>query len=99
MGDPSTYRTYQVTGQRQFELVNRELIAPNARHVPFRVQLCGVCHSDLLGVESLRRIHRRWPRLATRTVQRRIRVRAKQITLGVVAEPDSAKHHGGAPHE
>jgi hypothetical protein len=71
--------------------------APSAGHVRFRVQICGVCHSDLLGVESQRRIHRRWPRLATRTGQRRIRVRAKQITLGVAAEPDSASHQG-VPH-
>jgi hypothetical protein len=57
----------------------------------------GVCHSDVLGVEGQRRIHRRWPRLATRTVQRRIRARADQIRLGVVAEPDSASHQG-VPH-
>jgi hypothetical protein len=68
--------------------------APSAGHVRFRVQICGVCHSDLLGVESQRRIHRRWPLLATRTVQRRMRARAKQITLGVVAEPDRASHKG-----
>jgi hypothetical protein len=71
--------------------------APSAGHVRFRVQICGVCHSDLLGVESQRRIHRRWPLLATRTVQRRMRARAKQITLGVVAEPDRASHQG-VPH-
>jgi hypothetical protein len=68
--------------------------APSAGHVRFGVQSCGVCHSDLLGVEGQRRIRRRWPRLATRTVQRRIRVRAKQRTLSVVAEPDSASHQG-----
>jgi hypothetical protein len=71
--------------------------APSAGHVRFRVQSCGVCHSDVLGVEGQRLIHRRWPRLATRTVQRRIRARAKQITLAVVAESDSASHRG-APH-
>jgi hypothetical protein len=27
MSNPSTYRAYQVTGQRQFELVDRELVA------------------------------------------------------------------------
>ena len=50
----STYRAYQVTGQRQFELVDRELVPPSADHVRFRVQSCGVCHSDVLGVEGMR---------------------------------------------
>jgi D-arabinose 1-dehydrogenase-like Zn-dependent alcohol dehydrogenase len=50
----STYRAYQVTGQRQFELVDRELVAPSAGHVRFRVHSCGVCHSDTLGVEGQR---------------------------------------------
>jgi hypothetical protein len=71
--------------------------APGAGHVRFRVQSCGVCDSDVLGVEGQRLIHRRWPRLATRTVQRWIRARAKQITLGVVTEPDGASHQG-EPH-
>jgi alcohol dehydrogenase, propanol-preferring len=50
----STYRAFQVTGQRQFELVERELVAPQPGHVRFRVQSCGVCHSDVLAVEGLR---------------------------------------------
>src|ERR1700733_8165083 len=50
----STYRAFQVTGQRQFELVERELLAPQPGHVRFRVQSCGVCHSDVLAVEGLR---------------------------------------------
>jgi alcohol dehydrogenase, propanol-preferring len=50
----STYRAYQVTGQRQFELVDRELVAPSPGHVRFRVHSCGVCHSDTLGVEGMR---------------------------------------------
>jgi D-arabinose 1-dehydrogenase-like Zn-dependent alcohol dehydrogenase len=54
MSDLSTYRAYQVTGQRQFELVDRELVAPSAGHVRFRVQSCGVCHSDVVGVEGMR---------------------------------------------
>jgi len=37
MSDLSTYRAYQVTGQRHFELVDRELVAPSAGHVRFRV--------------------------------------------------------------
>jgi D-arabinose 1-dehydrogenase-like Zn-dependent alcohol dehydrogenase len=43
-----------VTGQREFELVDRELVAPRAGHVRLRVQSCGVCHSDVLGVEGQR---------------------------------------------
>jgi propanol-preferring alcohol dehydrogenase len=54
MSEVSTYRAYQVTGQREFELVDRELVAPRAGHVRLRVQSCGVCHSDVLGVEGQR---------------------------------------------
>src|ERR1700722_11188661 len=50
----STYRAYQVTGQREFELVDRELVPPGAGHVRFRSHSCGVCHSDVLGVEGMR---------------------------------------------
>jgi len=50
----STYRAYQVTGQRQFELVERELLEPQPGHVRFRVDSCGVCHSDVLAVEGMR---------------------------------------------
>jgi alcohol dehydrogenase, propanol-preferring len=50
----STYRAYQVTGQRQFELVERELREPQPGHVRLRVDSCGVCHSDVLAVEGMR---------------------------------------------
>lgn len=50
----STYRAYQVTGQRQFDLVERELVAPSFGHVRLRVLSCGVCHSDVLAVEGQR---------------------------------------------
>ena len=50
----STYRAFQVTGRRQFELVERELLNPQPGHVRFRVHSCGVCHSDVLAVEGLR---------------------------------------------
>jgi propanol-preferring alcohol dehydrogenase len=50
----STYRAFQVTGRRQFELVERELLGPQPGHVRFRVQSCGVCHSDVLAVEGMR---------------------------------------------
>ena len=50
----STYRAYQVTGQRQFELVERELHEPSAGHVRFRVESCGVCHSDFIAVDGAR---------------------------------------------
>jgi propanol-preferring alcohol dehydrogenase len=50
----STYRAYQVTGQRQFELVERELLDPQPDHVRIRVESCGVCHSDVFAVEGLR---------------------------------------------
>ena len=50
----STYRAYQVTGQRQFELVERESLEPQPGHVRLRVDSCGVCHSDVLAVEGMR---------------------------------------------
>lgn len=49
-----TYRAYQVTGQRHFELVDREVVDPDPGHVRLRVLTCGVCHSDSLGVEGQR---------------------------------------------
>jgi D-arabinose 1-dehydrogenase-like Zn-dependent alcohol dehydrogenase len=50
----NTYRAWQATGQHQFELVDREVVAPNADHVRIRVETCGVCHSDFLGAEGVR---------------------------------------------
>lgn len=50
----STYRAYQVTGQRQFELVEREVVEPQPGHVRIRVQSCGVCHTDAITVEGWR---------------------------------------------
>jgi propanol-preferring alcohol dehydrogenase len=49
-----TYRAWQATGQHQFALVDREVVAPNADHVRIRVETCGVCHSDVLGAEGMR---------------------------------------------
>jgi D-arabinose 1-dehydrogenase-like Zn-dependent alcohol dehydrogenase len=49
-----TYRAFQVTGQRQFELVEREVVDPEPGHVRVRVLACGVCHSDFLGAEGVR---------------------------------------------
>lgn len=50
----STYRAYEVTGQGHFELVEKPLLEPQEGHVRFRVQSCGVCHSDALAVEGQR---------------------------------------------
>ena len=49
-----TYRAFQVTGQHQFELVEREIVDPEPGHVRVRVLACGVCHSDFLGAEGVR---------------------------------------------
>lgn len=49
-----SYRAYQVTGQRRFSLVDRELRDPGPGEVRIRVQACGVCHSDVLAVEGQR---------------------------------------------
>lgn len=49
-----TYRAFEVTGQRQFRLVDREVTPPSPGHVRLRVLSCGVCHSDVLAVEGQR---------------------------------------------
>ena len=51
----STYRAWQVTGQRQFEWVERELVEPAPDQVRIRVLACGVCHSDMVAAEGLLR--------------------------------------------
>lgn len=50
----STYRAVQVTGGRQFALVERELTDPDVGQVRLRVHSCGICHTDALAVEGLR---------------------------------------------
>ncbi|CAN3131758.1 zinc-binding dehydrogenase [Mycobacterium sp. smrl_JER01] len=50
----SSYRAYQVTGQRNFALVERELREPGDREVRIRTLACGVCHTDSLAAEGLR---------------------------------------------
>src|SRR5882757_10754437 len=49
-----TYRAFEVTGTRQFSLVERELGEPPPGQVRLRVESCGVCHSDVLAVDGLR---------------------------------------------
>jgi alcohol dehydrogenase, propanol-preferring len=51
----STYRACQVTGQRQFAFVERELLEPQPGQVRLRVVSCGVCHSDMLAVDGMMR--------------------------------------------
>jgi len=50
----STYRAVQVTGTREFALVDRELVPPAPGQARIKVEACGVCHSDVLAVEGLR---------------------------------------------
>jgi alcohol dehydrogenase, propanol-preferring len=50
----TTYRAVEVTGVRQFELVEKELREPNPNEVRIKVLSCGVCHSDTLAGEGLR---------------------------------------------
>ncbi|MGJ6968082.1 alcohol dehydrogenase catalytic domain-containing protein [Streptosporangium sp. G11] len=50
----STYRAFEVTGSRKFELVTRELRQPPVGQVRIRVESCGVCHTDFLAVEGFR---------------------------------------------
>lgn len=50
----TTYRAYQVTGSRQFALVDRTVQPPAPGHVRLRVLTCGVCHSDAGAVDGHR---------------------------------------------
>lgn len=50
----STYRAFEVTGARKFELVEREVREPPLGHVRLRVEACGVCHTDVVSVEGMR---------------------------------------------
>src|SRR5882757_2623701 len=50
----STYRAFEVTGARKFELVERQVQEPPLGHVRLRVEACGVCHSDVVAVEGMR---------------------------------------------
>jgi len=49
-----TYRAYEVSGERQFCLVERERREPLAGEARLRVLACGVCHTDSFAVEGLR---------------------------------------------
>src|SRR5215467_7430978 len=51
----TTYRAYQVTGSRQFKLVEREKAAPGPGQVGIKVLSCGVCHTDFLAAEGMLR--------------------------------------------
>ena len=53
-GIVSTYRAFEVAGQRQFRLVERQRREPLPGEVRLRVHACGVCHSDVLAVEGQR---------------------------------------------
>jgi len=50
----STYKAFQVTGSRNFELVTRERRAPVVGEVRIAIESCGVCHTDVFAVEGLR---------------------------------------------
>ncbi|MEU6370573.1 alcohol dehydrogenase [Streptomyces sp. NPDC046931] len=56
----TTYRAFEVTGNRTFRLVDRELADPAPNQVRLRVEYCGVCHSDVLAAEG-RRAHPEQP--------------------------------------
>ena len=49
----STYRAFQVSGQGDFELVERPIVEPQPGSVRVRVEACGVCHTDALAVYGM----------------------------------------------
>ena len=52
-----TMRAVQVSSNKQFELVEREIPTPGAGQVRVKVEACGICHSDVLTKEAM------WPGL------------------------------------
>ncbi|MUM19274.1 alcohol dehydrogenase catalytic domain-containing protein [Mycobacterium sp. CBMA271] len=50
----STYRAFEVTGQRDFRWVEREVRDPEPGEVRIRVEACGVCHTDAFAAEGMR---------------------------------------------
>jgi alcohol dehydrogenase, propanol-preferring len=50
-----TFKAWQVTGQRQFEWVERELVEPPHGQVRIRVLACGVCRSDMVAADGILR--------------------------------------------
>lgn len=48
----STYRVVQATTRGKLELSERTLVDPDPGHVRIRVEACGICHSDVIGVEG-----------------------------------------------
>jgi len=53
MTDMMSYRVVQATTRGKLELAVRPLVDPDPLHVRIRVEACGICHSDILGVEGL----------------------------------------------
>src|SRR5262245_11555905 len=49
----ATYRVMQATRRGVLELAERPLLDPEPLHVRMRVEACGICHSDVLGVEGV----------------------------------------------
>jgi propanol-preferring alcohol dehydrogenase len=50
----ATYRAFEVTGKREFRLVERELVEPAPNHVRLRVEYSGICGTDVFVVEGQR---------------------------------------------
>ena len=48
-----SYRVVQATRRGTLELSERPLLDPPPRHARIRVEACGICHSDKLGVEGV----------------------------------------------
>ncbi|MBM9508916.1 alcohol dehydrogenase [Actinacidiphila acididurans] len=48
----ATYRAVEVTGARDFRLVDREPVDPAPNQVRLRVEYCGICHTDILAAEG-----------------------------------------------
>ena len=66
----STYRAVQAVSPGRLEVVEKQLVDPQAGYVRIRVEACGVCHSDAATVEGAFPIA--WPRVPGHEVIGRI---------------------------
>ncbi len=48
-----SYRVVQASSRGILEVAERSLVDPEPNHVRIRVEACGVCHSDILGVQGM----------------------------------------------
>jgi D-arabinose 1-dehydrogenase-like Zn-dependent alcohol dehydrogenase len=89
----ATYRAFQVSAPGKFELVERELIAPQPGWVRIKVQACGVCHSDSMTVEGLVPIN--YPRVPGHEIAGVVDAVGSDVPQWTVGQDVGVGWHGG----